>query len=107
VTDVRDNIATVARQAVQAMVGRDVGVSVDADRRQLAGQDEARRPRAARSVGVIVSVELSGPHDKLHNSTRRETARGEAAAWGIDEVVSAARQAAERILGDNPGWRRE
>lgn len=105
-TIVQDNIAIVARQAVQAMVGRHIEVFVDADRLRLAEHERENRARAGGSVGAVVSVELAGPDGEPHKATRKVTARGEAAAWGIDEVVGAARRAAERILDSNPTWRR-
>lgn len=99
-TIVTDNIKTVARQAVQAMVGGHVGVSVDADLKS------AGRSQPGRAVGAVVRVALAGPDGEPHRANRTVSARGEASAWGADEVVSAARRAAERILESNPGWRR-
>ena len=100
-----DNITTVARQAVEAMVGAHIEVSVDADRLLKAAVDE-RRARPSQAVGAVVSVELVGPADEPHRASRTVSAKGEARAWGSDEVVSAARRAAERILESNPSWRR-
>jgi hypothetical protein len=99
-TAVTDNIKTVARQAVQAMVGGHVEVSVDADLK-VAG-----RAQPGRAVGAVVRVELAGPDGEPHRANRAVSAKGEASAGGTDEVVSAARRAAERILESNPGWRR-
>ncbi|HKO07279.1 MAG TPA: hypothetical protein VJ487_06145 [Alphaproteobacteria bacterium] len=99
-TAVPDNITTVARQAVQAMVDGHIEVSVAADHRL----DDRSQP--GRAVGAVVSVELAGPDHGAHRGNRMVSAKGEASSWGTDEVVSAARSAAKSILESNPGWRR-
>jgi hypothetical protein len=99
-TAVPDNITTVARQAVQAMVGGHIEVFVHT------GHNLAGRSPRGRAVAAVVSVELAGPNDGPHRGNRMVSAKGEASSWGADEVVSAARSAAESILESNPGWRR-
>lgn len=101
-----DNITTVARHAVEAMVAGHIEVSVDADRLLKAAADQSRARPGHQAVGAVVSVELVGPADAPHRPSRTVSAKGEARAWGSDEVVSAARRAAERILESNPTWRR-
>lgn len=99
-----DHIGIVARQAVCTMVGCHVEVSVNADRAILAargGGAEVKRP-----VGTLVFVAMTGPDGELHRGNVRVSDKAEASAWGIDEIVSAARRAAERILAKNPTWRR-
>jgi len=98
VTSEEGHIRIVARQAVCAMVGRHIEVSVDADRVLLAA------PRNA--AGALVKVEMFGPDGAPHRGNVTVSAKAEAAAWGIDEIVSAARRAADRILAKNPSWRR-
>jgi len=99
-TAVPDNITTVARQAVQAMVDGHIEVSV------AAGHKLGGRSQPGRAVAAVVSVELAGPDQGPHRGNRMVSAKGEASSWGTDEVVSAARNAAESILESNPGWRR-
>lgn len=94
----KGHIRKVARQAVCAMVGHHIEVSVDADRVLLA---VPRNP-----AGTLVQVEMIGPNGAPHRSNITVSAKAEAAAWGVDEIVSAARRAAERILVKNPSWRR-
>jgi len=100
------HIRIVARQAVCAMVGGHVEVSVDADRALSASREDASRLRANRAVGALVSVEMIGPDGAPHRGNKMVSAKAEARAWGIDEIVSAARRAADRILDKNPTWRR-
>jgi len=97
------HIRVVARQAVCSMVGGHVEVSVDADRALVAS-----RPHTTRRgpVGATVSVQMTGPDGAPHKHNRMMSAEAEASAWGIDEIVSAARRAADRILAENPTWRR-
>jgi hypothetical protein len=100
------HIRLVARQAVCAMVGSHIEVSVDADRALRAGAAKARAPGVHSAVGALVLVEMTGPDGAPHRSNIMVSAKAEAAAWGIDEIVSAARRAADRILDKNPTWRR-
>ena len=100
------HIRIVARQAVCAMVGGHVGVSVDADRALSASREHASRLTADQVVGVLVSVEMIGPDGAPHRGNKMVSTKAEARAWGVDEIVSAARRAAERILAKNPTWRR-
>ena len=97
-TSEEGHIRIVARQAVCAMVGHHIEVSVDADRVSSAA------PRNA--TGAVVKVEMVGPDGAPHRGNVTVSAKAEAAAWGIDEIVSAARRAADRILAKNPSWRR-
>lgn len=89
-TSEEGHIRIVARQAVCAMVGHHIEVSVDADRVLLAA------PRNA--AGAVVKVEMIGPDGAPHRGNVTVSAKAEAAAWGIDEIVSAARRAADRFL---------
>jgi hypothetical protein len=98
VTSEQGQIQSVARQAVCAMVGSHIQVSVDADR-VVAGQSR-------KGAGARVLVEMFGPDGAPHRNNVTVSAKAEAAAWGIDEIVSAARRAADRILDKNPSWRR-
>jgi hypothetical protein len=93
-----DQIQVVARQAVSAMVGRHIEVSVDADRVLPAAPRRIER--------AMVQVEMTGPNGAPHQSNVTASAKAEAAAWGMDEIVSAARRAANTILTRNPTWRR-
>jgi len=99
-----DHIAIVARQAVCTMVGCHVEVSVNADRAILAAR--TARAGVSRPVGALVFVAMTGPDGAPHRCNVRISDEAEASAWGIDEIVSAARRAAERILAKNPTWRR-
>jgi len=98
------NIRLVARQAVCSMVGCHVEVSVNADRAILAAS--SARAGASGPVGALVFVEMTGPDSAPHRVNVRVSDSAQASAWGIDEIVSAARRAAERILVKNPAWRR-
>lgn len=100
------HIRIVARQAVCSMVRQHVEVSVDATRALLAHAAAEGKLAARPPVGAIVSVELVGPDGEPHRANRMVSATAEASAWGIDEIVSAARRAADRILTKNPSWRR-
>jgi hypothetical protein len=98
VTNEEGHIRIVARQAVCAMVGRHIVVSVDADR--------VTSSKPGNSASALVQVEMLGPDGAAHRSNVTVSAKAEAAAWGTDEIVSAARRAADRILTKNPSWRR-
>ena len=100
-----DNAALMARQAVQSMVGEDVQVSVDADH-ALRASCVPDGERSDRSTGAIVSVELTGRTGEFQFPAGVISATGESCAWSADEIVSAARRAAERVLRMNPSWRR-
>ncbi len=100
------HIQTVARQAVRSMVGAHVEVSVAADRAAAGRLAGGGRPRTGGAVGAWVSVELTGPDGAPHRGNRMDSAKAEASAWGTDEIVHAARRAADRILDKNPSWRR-
>ncbi len=91
-------IRLVAQQAVSAMVGQNIKVSVDTER---------MLPVAPRNTGAAtVEVEMTGPDGAPHRGSVTTSVTAEAAAWGMDEIVSAARRAATRILAKNPTWRR-
>jgi hypothetical protein len=98
------HIGIVARQAVCTMVGCHVEVSVNADRAILAGSTGGAGVN--RPAGTLVFVAMTGPDGAPHRGNVRVSDKAEASAWGIDEIVSAARRAAERILAKNPTWRR-
>ncbi len=90
-----------ACQAVRAMVGDRVRVVVDAGSgRPAAPGDE----QAGASISGPVWVELAAPGEAPFAD--RTSAVGEAWAWDADEIVSAARRAAERALKSYPAWRR-
>lgn len=100
------HIGIVARQAVCSMVSGHVEVSVNADRAPPAVLGQPGGPGASRAHGALVSVEMTGPDDATLKGNRRASAKAAATAWGVDEIVSAARRAADRILAINPSWRR-
>ncbi|MEA2781336.1 MAG: hypothetical protein QOK29_2880 [Rhodospirillaceae bacterium] len=99
-------LAIAARQAVLSMVCGQVEVSVNADRVLINEDRYEARSQHSQTIGTIVLVELIGPADGLDNHDRRVLAKAEASAWCADEVVSAARRAAARIMGHYPFWRR-
>ena len=97
-----DAAAIRARRAVQSMVGDDIHVSVDIDR----NAGPARPPSHSMTAGTIVSVEMYGREGMPRDAALRVSMKGEALAWAVEEIVSAARRAAERILLLRPTWRR-
>ena len=100
--------AAAARQLVGAMVQPTVQVSVLVDR-MLADDHLAsvRLSRAVRPAMALVSVEMVGPGERHLGQRKTVVDQGEAHAWCNDEIVGAARRAAEGIIRRNPAWRRE
>jgi len=97
-TNEEGHIRIVARQAVCAMVGRHIEVSVDADR--------VLSSKPGTFGGALVEIEMLGPDGAAHRGSITVSAKAEATAWGTDEIVGAARRAADRILAKYPSWRR-
>lgn len=97
-----DTAAIQAQQAVQSMVGDDIHVSIDIDR----NAGPIRAPSHSMVTGTIVSVEMYGREGIPRDAALRVSMKGEALAWAVEEIVSAARRAAERILRLRPTWRR-
>ena len=99
--------AAAARHVIAAMVGPNVQVSVHVDRMLTNDRRTVAVPRGQRPAAALVSVEMVGP-DGLDPLTRRNVIdKGEAHAWCNDEILGAARRAAEGIIRRNPGWRRD
>ena len=98
--------AEAAQQVVAAMVEPTIHVSVHVDR--VLGDDHRSTTsfRTSRPVSALVSVEMVGPDTALGRVSRKIVASGEAHAWCNDEILSAARRAAEGIMRRHPAWRR-
>ena len=93
--------AAAARQTVAAMVQPTVQVSVQV------GDIVIDDSRAAQPATTLVSVEMVGPDERRPDRRMTVIDRGEAHAWCNDEIVGAARRAAEGIIRRNPAWRRD
>jgi hypothetical protein len=96
-TSEEGHIRTVARQAVCDMVGRHIEVSVNTDR--------VLASKPGTSSKALVQIDMLGPDGAAHRGNVTASAKVEATAWGTDEIVSAARKAADRILTKYPSWR--
>lgn len=98
--------AAAARQLVAAMVQPTVKVSVQVDR-MLANdhRSSVELSRTVRPATALVSVEMVGPGERRHGHRRAIIDQGEAHAWCNDEILAAARRAAEGIIRRNPAWR--
>ncbi len=99
--------AAAAQHVIAAMVRPSVQVNVHVDRvlpndRRIVTVSRTERPAAA-----LVSVEMVGPAGAFHLAQKKIIDRGEAHAWCNDEILGAARRAAEGIIRRNPGWRRD
>lgn len=98
--------AAAARQLVAAMVKPTVQVSVQVDR--MVTDDHRSSVRLSRTVRpsmALVSVEMAGPGERHPGHRKIIIDQGEAHAWCNDEIVGAARRAAEGIIRRNPAWR--
>lgn len=99
--------AAAARQLVVSMVGTHIEVSVYVDRTHVSDHRAVRPWRIARPAAAVISVEMIGPDDEALSGQRMLLVKGEAHAWCTDEIVSAARRAAEGIMRKHPTWRRQ
>ena len=102
----RDDTAAAVRKLVASLVGAHIAVSVYVDRVLPIDYRSPGPSRAMRPGGARISVEMIGP-DGVGTRERPLLARGEAHAWCNDEIVSAVRRAAERIMRAHPAWRRQ
>lgn len=102
----RDETAMAVRELLLSLVGLDVQVSVHVDR-VLPREVRSVRPlRTMGPGGARVFVEMIGPDGTDLTVKRPLTARSEAHAWCNEEILSAVRRAAERIMRTHPAWRR-
>lgn len=102
----RDDTAAAVQELMASLVGAHIDVSVYVDRAPPAEYRSTGSSRLIRPGGALISVEMIGP-DGLGANERPLLARGEAHAWCSDEIVSAVRRAAERIMRAHPAWRRQ
>ncbi len=103
----RNETAIAVRELVLSLVGLEIEVSVYVDR-VLPRENRAAGPlRLMGPGGARVSVEMIGP-DSADLTGKRPViaAKGEAHAWCNEEILSAVRRAAERIMRAHPAWRR-
>ena len=98
--------AVAAQQVIAAMVDPKIHVSVHVDRVLGESDRQTAMLSAARPATAVVSVEMVGPDSALGRMPRKILAIGEARAWCNDEILSAARRAAEGIMRKHPTWRR-
>ena len=98
--------AAAARQIVAAMVEPTIHVSVHIDGALIDDHRRSTAFRAVRPAAALVSVEMVGPESAFAQLPKTILATGEAHAWCNDEIVSAARRAAEGIMRKYPAWRR-
>lgn len=97
--------AAAARQVVAAMVRSTVQVCVQVDRMVIDDhRSSVRLSRTVRPATALVSVEMVGPGERRPGQ-QAIIDQGEAHAWCNDEIVGAARRAAEGIIRRNPTWR--
>jgi hypothetical protein len=94
--------AAAAQQVLAGMVDPTVRVSVQVDR--VLADDH--RSTAAGLAAALVCVEMVGPVAGLELVRRHILVSGEARAWCNDEILSAARRAADGIMRKHPRWRR-
>lgn len=99
--------AAAARNVIAAMVQPGVQVSVHVDRMLAHDRRTVTVPRGERPTAALVSVEMVGPAGSFHLAQKKVVDKAEAHAWCNDEILGAARRAAEGIIRRNPGWRRE
>jgi hypothetical protein len=98
--------AAAARQVVAAMVRPSVQVCVHVDRMVTDDhRGSIRLSRTVRPATALVSVEMVGPGEWRPGQRKTILDQGEAHAWCNDEIVGAARRAAEGIIRRNPTWR--
>ncbi len=107
--------AAAVREIIVDMVRAEIDVFVSIDRLLVNDHRTVAPSRRARPPGAVVLVEMIGPHgaegrpypeDGDAPADSRLLACGEARAWCNDEIVSAARRAAETIMRRHPAWRR-
>ena len=102
----RNDTAIAVRELVLSLVGLEVQVSVYVDR-VLPREDRSAGPlRTMGPGGARVSVEMVGPDSADLTGKRPVAAKSEAHAWCNEEILSAVRRAAERIMRAHPAWRR-
>lgn len=100
--------AAAARQVVAAMVRPTVQVCVQVDRMVTDDhRSSVRLSRTVRPATALVSVEMVGPGERSSGHRKTIIDQDEAHAWCNDEIVGAARRAAEGIIRRNPTWRCE
>ncbi|MBV8537279.1 MAG: hypothetical protein JO128_16890 [Alphaproteobacteria bacterium] len=98
--------AAAARQVVMAMVQPTVQISV-----QVGGmvmddhRSSVRMSRTVRPATALVRVEMAGPGERHPGRRKTVIDQAEAHAWCNDEILGAARRAAEGIIRRNPAWR--
>src|SRR5579883_2329377 len=98
--------AAAARQVVMAMVHPSVQISVHVDGMVMDDhRSSVRVSRTARPTTALVSVEMVGPGERHPDRRKTVIDQGEAHAWCNDEILGAARRAAEGIIRRNPAWR--
>jgi len=102
----RNGTAIAVRELVLSLVGLEVQVSVYVDRVLPREYRSVRPVRTMGPGGARVSVEMVGPDSADLAGKRPLTARSEAHAWCNEEILSAVRRAAERIMCTHPAWRR-
>lgn len=99
--------AAAARYVIASMVRPGVEVSVHVDRMLMNDRAGVALSRGERPTAALVSVEMVGPDGRQPLVHKAIVETGEAHAWCNDEILPAARRAAEGIIRRNPGWRRE
>lgn len=97
-----DALIVAGRDAVLPLVRSYVMASVTIDGELAPGRRPSGSARADRRPGVLLSVELTGPHD--HG--RMISVKHHVSVWRRDEVVPAVRRAVEKIMRAHPTWRR-
>lgn len=98
--------AAAARHVIAGMVRPSVEVSVHVDRMLANDRRTVTVSRGERPAAALVSVEMVGPDGRYPLTHKKIADKGEAHAWCNDEILGAARRAAEGIIRRNPGWRR-
>ncbi|HEX9462328.1 MAG TPA: hypothetical protein VGB82_06985 [Alphaproteobacteria bacterium] len=99
--------AAAAQQIIAAMVRPSIRVSVHIDHTLTDDHRSVTVSRTVRPAAALVSVEMVGPDGAFHKTQKKVVAKGEAHAWCNDEILSAARRAAEGIIRQHPAWRRD
>lgn len=99
--------AAAAQQILATLVRPSIRVSVHIDHALTDDHRSVTVSRSVRPAAALVSVEMVGPDGSFHKTQKKIVAKGEAHAWCNDEILSAARRAAEGIIRKHPGWRRE
>lgn len=99
--------AAAARHVIAAMVQPGVEVSVHVDRILVNDRRTVTLSRGERPEAAVVLVEMTGPDGRHPLAEKTIADTSEAHAWCNDEILPAARRAAEGIIRRNPGWRRD